>query len=206
MMNLMARILEKLQPYIPLLQTLVWPIFIAMLLIVFHKQAGGIVEAIRTRIERGSSFKAGPFEIGEALKSLEYAQPTQESSQNSNGGKESWKQEREQIYQINKGLFLTHIITPSKVAGQKYDIYIYLIQHKTNTLSEVQFAEFYFGPMWGNKVFKEYPKQGLIGISTSAYGPFLCTCRVHLKDGSVIFLTEYIDFEMAKVIDTQQGR
>ena len=71
-----------------------------------------------------------------------------------------------------------HVLVPSKKPGQKYDVYIYLIKHKTTDMSDIDYAEFFFGHMWGNKVFKESGGNGRIGVSTSAYGPFLCICRV----------------------------
>ena len=58
------------------------------------------------------------------------------------------------------------------------------------------YAEFFLGHMWGNRVFRETPHDGMIGMSTYAYSPFLCICRVHLRDGSVVKLDRYIDFEM----------
>ena len=204
-MHFLTKVLEALRPYIPLFQSLVWPVFIALLLLVFRRQAGAIVRAIRQRIERGSSVKAGPFEIGEDLKQLEYAQPTQKrASAAMDTITQDWDQERITIYEKHRGLFLTHVIAQSIRPKQKYDIYIYLIKHKTTDLSDVEFAEFFFGHMWGSKVFKEYHKKGVIGISTSAYGPFLCTCRVHMKDETVTFLSRYIDFEMGRMISTQQ--
>ncbi len=205
MIHFIVKVLEKLQPYIPLFQSLVWPLFIALLLLIFRKQVGEIVKAIHHRIEKGSSVKAGPFEIGEDLKNLEYAQPVNKTPQlNKDASAQDWDQERNKIYEKNRGLFLTHVIAPSGKPNQKYDIYIYLIKHKTTDLSDVEFAEFFFGHMWGSKVYKEYPKRGIIGISTSAYGPFLCTCRVHMKDKSAISLSRYIDFEMEKLIEAQQ--
>ncbi len=108
--------------------------------------------------------------------------------------------ERNGVYKRNAGLFLTHILVPSEKPDQKYDIYIYLIRHKTVDFSDVQKAEFFFGHMWGNEVFCKKPKDGRLGISTSAYGPFLCTCRVHLKGGEIIHLHRYIDFEMERIM------
>ena len=106
MIHFIMMVLEKLQPYIPLFQSLVWPIFIALLLLVFRKQAGAIVKAIRHRIERGSSVKAGPFEIGEDLKQLEYAQPTQKHAPMAMDTiTQDWDQERNAIYEKNHGLF-----------------------------------------------------------------------------------------------------
>lgn len=111
---------------------------------------------------------------------------------------------RKSIYENNKGIFLTHLIYPSKKAGQCFDIYIYLIRHKLDNFSDVEKAEFFFGHMWGNKVFTKKPKNGIIGISTSAYAPFLCTCCVKFKNGEEIQIERYIDFEFSKVYEKLQ--
>lgn len=205
MIHFISKVVEKLQPYIPLFQSLIWPLFIAVLLLAYRKQLIGIVEAITRRVEKGSSVKAGPFEIGEAFKQLGYAQPTQAKDEATlDKTAQNWAQERNDIYKKNNGIFLTHVLTPSQSSGQKFDIYIYLIKHKTTDLSDVEFAEFFFGHKWGNEVFKEYQKSGIIGVSTSAYGPFLCTCRVHMRDGTEIYLNRYIDFEMGQMINAQK--
>jgi len=192
-----ARAFELLGPYVPLLQTLLWVALIVAGAIVFRKQAIHICEGIRRRIETGSSFKAGPVELGSDIKSLAYA-PQNDISDTSSPEESGWATERTEIYQNNRGMFLTHIISPSDIPGQKYDVFIYLIRHKTTDFVDVEKAEFFFGHMWGNRVFEEPEKNGMIGVSTSAYGPFLCTCRVHFKDGSHIKLNRYIDFEMER--------
>ena len=56
-------------------------------------------------------------------------------------------------------------------------------------------AEFFLGPYWGNKIFPAVEQNGFIGISTSAYGTFLCVCRVSFTDNTHIYLSRYIDFE-----------
>jgi hypothetical protein len=88
---------------------------------------------------------------------------------------------------------------------QKFDIAIYLLSHQPETsdsynLRDVDHVEFFFGPKWGNKIFDITNNGGLIGISISAYGPFLCTCRVTFKDKKQICLSRYIDFEMESVL------
>jgi len=200
MIHFISKVFKNLQPYIPLFQSLVWPIFITILIVVLRKQVGATIKSIQQRIEKGSSVKAGPFEIGEDLKKLDYAQPKATTSIKTNKTTQDWDQERSKIYKDNHGLFLTHIITKSRDPEQKYDIYIYLIKHKSTDLSDIDFAEFFFGHMWGSQIFREFPKNGIVGISTSAYGPFLCTCRIHLRDNKVLFLSRYIDFEMEKLL------
>jgi hypothetical protein len=39
-----------------------------------------------------------------------------------------------------------------------------------------------------------------MGVRLSAYGPFLCICRVTFDDGERVVLYRYIDFEMGEVI------
>jgi hypothetical protein len=44
-----------------------------------------------------------------------------------------------------------------------------------------------------------------IGLATSAYGPTLCVCRVHFRDGQMAILSRYPDFEMAPAIADQRN-
>ena len=150
------------------------------------------------RIERGSSFKAGPIELGEDLKALEHVSQSDVPSSNDSS---EWSKERDGIYQKTRGIFLAHVIEPSREKGQLYDVFIYLIGHKSRTLEDVESAEFFLGSYWGNEIFRETRKNGLLGMSTSAYGPFLCLCRVTLKDGSQFQLHRYIDFEMGRLFN-----
>lgn len=45
-------------------------------------------------------------------------------------------------------------------------------------------------------MFPAVAENGFIGISTAAYGTFLCVCRVNFTDGTHLYLERYIDFEM----------
>lgn len=210
----------------PLLQTLSWIFLIVYGAKKFSGQLIGLVAAIESRIKTGSSFKAGPVQLGEDLKVLAKL-PSEGERQASDdkghlfrdefkGLKEtssfdpadssaavdsSWTAQRESIYAQNQKLFLTHVIIPSKERGQKYDIFIYLIRHKSKRFDDVEYAEFFLGKYWGNQIYKETLKDGLVGVKTAAFGSFLCTCRVKMTDGSFVLLHRYIDFEMGRVYD-----
>lgn len=106
-----------------------------------------------------------------------------------------WNARRNSVYDTNRGIFITHIIRPSKKPGQQFDVFIYLIRHQSTDFSDVRVAEFFLGPFWENKVFPAVEHDGFIGISTAAYGTFLCICRVAFSDGGHVFLERYIDFE-----------
>lgn len=169
--DIITKALILLAPYVPLFQTILWILLIAILAIIFHKQCIQILKSILNRIEKGSSIKVGPVELRSDLKSLDYASP-EDSDEVYEVEENDLNVERTAIYQKNKGIFLTHIISHSNNPNQKFDIFIYLIRHKTSDFTDIERAEFFFGHMWGNRVFEEYEKNGIIGVSTSAYGPF----------------------------------
>ena len=111
---------------------------------------------------------------------------------------DEWNAYRDDIYKENRGVFLAHIIKPSSMSGQKFDIAIYLIKHRSNDLSDIDKAEFFFGRHWHNRIYQVKNEGGYIGLLVSAYGEFLCTCCITFSDGYQVYLHRYIDFEMEK--------
>ena len=57
--------------WVTFFQTLLWVLLITGVLWKFHAQAVALLGAIKTRIEKGSSVKAGPFELGQDLRPQE---------------------------------------------------------------------------------------------------------------------------------------
>ncbi len=114
---------------------------------------------------------------------------------------EDWRNYRQASKRRSRNVFLAHVIKPSVKAGQTYDIFIFLVRPKSFSLDDVEHAEFFFGRFWGNRVFTVPNEGGKIGISTSAYGPFLAACRVTFKDGYWVTLERFIDFEMGRVFE-----
>ena len=213
--------------FVPFLQTLAWIGFIVYAARKFAAQITSLIVAVEVRIRSGSSLKIGPVELGQDLEALEKLPSASEGSEDAerfsslrtdfksistNTSKLSedqkvvedgeFSKERDGIYESNQGLFLTHVIAPSNEQGQKYDIYIYLLRHKSKLFDDIEYADFFLGKYWQNRIFRETVKDGLIGISTAAYGPFLCTCTVKMQDGTEVKLHRYVDFEMGRAFAT----
>jgi hypothetical protein len=109
--------------------------------------------------------------------------------------------ERERIYTDSRLMVLVHEVTPSSKPGFKYDITIYAKRHGINDdISDVISAEFFFGKSFGTQTFTGQRKGNVIGISTSAYGTFLCTCWITFSDGKTASIYRYIDFEMGDLV------
>jgi hypothetical protein len=178
------------------LQTILWILFISAILIIYREKIKVLLEIIVYRVREGCFIKIGPIIIGKGLNFLPSLNNMQSDIKVSidDGQREVL---RRQKYGDNKGLFIAHILRPSAIE-RYWNIYIYLIRHKSKSFSDIKYVEFFFGHKWGNKIYtiENKNKNKLIGIITSAYGPFLCSCRVQFKDGSKYDLYKYIDFEM----------
>jgi hypothetical protein len=77
------------------------------------------------RVEQGSPLKAGPVELGQDLRQLQYVEPSRpstgtESGPGSSSAQSSWADKRHKIYQDTRGVFLVHVIQPSDEPGQLY--------------------------------------------------------------------------------------
>ena len=116
---------------------------------------------------------------------------------------EEWNQYRNGVYENHRDVFLVHSLTPSQIPGQLFDVFIYRARHPSgrysSDLSDVDHAEFYLGPYWNDQVFRVQNQGGHIGILTSAYGTFLCACRIFFQDVHQVMTSRYSDFESASV-------
>jgi hypothetical protein len=121
------------------------------------------------------------------------------------GTAKPWTQQRYERYRARRFTELVHTLEPSDDPGQVFDIMLYLYRHRPDNagspfgLTDVAKAEFYLGPAWNDKVFTCHNdgSGGYIGIKVSAYGTFMCLCRVTFTDGETVVLDRYIDFESA---------
>ena len=157
-----------------------------------YKQEKHFIEALKPELEMLQFAEPGP--------------PSKKEEESTVIGEHNLKtpaeraKQRNEIYSQNRGYFLVHVIEPSNDEGQKYDIFIYLIRHKSKDYSDIASTDFFFGHYWGNKLFPGNKMGKLIGIKTAAYGPFLCTCLITFIDGGTVLLNRYIDFEMGHLI------
>lgn len=108
--------------------------------------------------------------------------------------------ERNKIYADTKGVFLAHLLERSQVNERDYNVFIYLVRHKIDGFADIVDTEFFFGRFWGNKIYKGTVSGNKIGVKTTAYGPFLCTCRITFNDGEKITIHRYIDLEMGGLL------
>jgi hypothetical protein len=193
-----------MKDYVPLLQTLAWVLLIAVVLVAFRREFRNFAESIRHRVDSGSPFELGVGQVASVklgeLQQLRRVEPTEPGRQlpdpTAEAAVEHWSRMRDEIKNQSREVYLAHIIKPSAIPGQRYDVYVFLLGSKDADLSKVERAQFFLGRHWGNRIFDVPNQGGSIGLSTSAYGPVLCLCRIRFQDGHEAMVSRYLDFEM----------
>jgi hypothetical protein len=205
---------------VPLAQSLAWVGFGWLLVSHFGKELKEMISSLAVLVSKGDHLKVGPVELGLSaerlaeLRKLPAVPPPTETAAPvaiapeivGNLPKnpmtlEEWTAYREGIYRGAKGFFLAHTLIPSNVKGQTYDVFITVNKYASRrfasiSISDIEFAEFFLGRHWGNRIFCEKPSNDLLGIQTSAYGGFLCVCKLTLRSKEIIMLSRDIDFHM----------
>lgn len=201
-----------IETVVTLIGALSWPLVVVFVVYYFGEPLKGVIKHVAE-----FSFKASPtgLEASAKIQELQENLPSVDANATSDARVKVTEAEsttepstkgridhRHEIEERNREVYLVHVIEPSKRPGQKFDVFIYLTRHRSDDLSDVRYAEFFLGRHWANKVYRVENTGSLVGISISAYGPVLCTCRVVFEDGYETFLDRYVDFEMADVFET----
>lgn len=182
------------------LSSILWFILVLVALLLFKQTIRELFNILVWRVKTGSALKIASFEIGAGQYYVSRGADEKNSSLMIRKDEDKSRHtEREKYSEPNRNIYLVHRIAPSKQPNQLYDIKIYLLPHKDATLSNVQKVEYYFGRYWNSNIFTSIDRANGFPISTSAFGPFVCTAKVYFTDGHECMLWRYIDFEMGAV-------
>jgi hypothetical protein len=182
------------------LPTILWVALLLVALFVFRKEAESLLQNFSWRLRTGAGLKVFSIELGQTYASpsinTDKRETTLKHQADQNG--ERWNQ-REQYYRPNRNILIVHRLAPSSLSGMLYDIQIYAVPHKDATLACLNKVEYYFGKYWGNQIFTSIDRARGFEITTSAYGAFMCTAKLHFSDGEDVIINRYIDFEMGTI-------
>jgi hypothetical protein len=94
-------------------------------------------------------------------------------------------------YSRTKHYMLSHTYTSSRVLGQAYEVYLFVVRHNradrnppSRELSEIKKAVFFLGPSWGNEEFPVEGTDNVFSVRVNAWGTFFAACRIEFKDGT----------------------
>jgi pYEATS domain-containing protein involved in immunity len=184
-----------------LLELAFWIVLAVIVLSLLRPRLLNLFDELIGRIRRGAALKIFDIELGAIRVSPDIPAFSPLIIEDEDDG--TWENSREAIYKQQRLVFIAHRLFPSQIAGQLYDILIYLVPHEDRggTLKAISEVSYYLGSAW-EKVFTSTDSGNRFGIVVSAYGKgFLCCARVKYHDGTSVDSWRYIDFEMGPLGD-----
>lgn len=199
-----------MKDWIPLLQSLVWPIFIAILVVRFRRQFEEILNSVKKRIEEGSSVGVGPggITLGSAPQLPDDPEPEEmiddgedETSSPTPAKKEMSFSDVSREDPVEK-LQLTHTSRYLKMKNGRayYRIIVSLSPYQTDVLADVEKVIYFLHKTFRNPVREVTSRETNFELRTAAWGEFTIRAEVYLKDRTEpIRLSRYLDIQARKV-------
>lgn len=193
------------------LSSLAWPVGIGVVAFAFRDKIFAACDELIGKLRAAKEIKIGSLEL-----KGEYFAPKGHTKIAGNDraqvdAKSGDLEARESIYKSSRYLMLAHKIRPATIAGQKFDISIFLVRKmrsnvSTADFSEIESVEYYLGNFFGegkfgSKFVVRDPQNGF-AMKTSAYGPPLCVATINFRDGQKAIVSRFLDFEMGDVFLT----
>lgn len=192
--------------WIPLLQTLIWPVFIGILILSFRGWFRDLLDVIKRRVESGSELSVGPagISLGSAPK-LE--KPEEESmpapevfERYAVANRKIPAEEKEPALELSKLFRILHTATinpnMTKQQGQPYyTIQAWLEADAPDLMARVSKVVYHLHPTFPNPEREITDRDSNFAMTTYGWGQFNLTADVHFTDGSEpLKLFRYINF------------
>ena len=198
-----------MKDWIPFLQSLVWPVFIAILIYKFRSRFEEILVSIKKRIEEGSAVGVGPsgFTLGSAPQLPDDPDPEEmiDDGEDLETTPELIEKEKAFEEELSKNpvgrLQLTHTSRYLEIKNGRdyYRIIVSLDPYKTEALSNVEKVVYFLHKTFTNPV-REVTNRGTnFELRTAAWGEFTIRAEVYLKSQSEpLRLSRYLDIQARK--------
>jgi hypothetical protein len=191
--------------WIPFLQSLVWPVFIGLLLFFFRGWFRELLDAIRKRVETGSEMSVGPggFTLGSAPKLEEPKaenNPTPQLVERFVEESRKTAPQREATLDMSKYFQLVHSakLNPGSIDRQGrpfYTIQVRLEADSPDLMQRVLKVVYHLHPTFPNPDREVSDRQSGFELLTAGWGQFNLSADVYFDDNSQpLRLFRYINF------------
>lgn len=198
-----------MKEWIPLLQSIVWPVFIAILIYRFRHQFEEILDSIKRRIEEGSSLGVGPggITIGSAPQLPDDPEPEEmiDDGVQEKASPELFAKVKsvEDELSVNPAerLQLTHTSRYLKMKNGRayYRLVVSLSPNQSGLLSNVERVVYFLHKTFKNPVREVTNREDNFELRTAAWGEFTIRAEVYLKGQTdPIRLSRYLDIQAQK--------
>jgi hypothetical protein len=167
--------------FVPLLQSLIWPLFIGVMILFNRESLNKITKALTKRIEEGAALKAAGVEIG-AAPSLP---PVVRS------------EDPRQVDELPHDLYMVHVAwrdagldTPDH---EYYRLRIFLDADVPDRIGDIVEVVYRLHPTFKEPVRRVIDRHGNFELRTIAWGEFNMTAEIMFQDGGRLVVERYIN-------------
>ena len=176
-----------MKEWIPLLQTLVWPVFVAALLFWGRSAVRTLIEAAGDRIRKGAPVELGPsgLKLGGIQSPLPAPQVERDTRKKDD---------------LPHDIYITHWAwrdsTWDNAGKPYYRLRIALDADDVNTLQDVDYVIYHLHPTFRDPDRKVTDRTSGFAFQTAAWGEFNMTADIHFKVARAPLTVErYINFQ-----------
>jgi hypothetical protein len=185
--------------WIPLCQSLVWPIFIGIVILCFRKRISSLLHTIVDRVEKGDSLQLGSGGISIQRKEL-LKLPAQEKPDE---GKKVATKDSDilasdiPVHLLNS-MYIIHQISSPRVDNDGLErrvVRVYLDADNEDFLDRVERVEYHLHPTFPHPIRVMTNREKNFELLTRAWGQFNLSANVYVKGHKKpIILMRYINF------------
>lgn len=188
-----------MKDWVPLFQSLVWPVFVGIILIFAKTPFLGLLDVIQKRIIAGADFEAGPtgIKIGQAPK-LADVEPTKPGNVADHKKSIRATSENGPLEPVEASdIYLVHTARRDAKLDRGgrayYRVRLYLDADHEETLDRVTEVTYYLHPTFKDPVRVVRNRDTSFEIRTVLWGEFNVAANVHFKNGTNRELERYIN-------------
>lgn len=175
-----------MKDWVPFLQSLVWPIFVAALLLIFRRSVRQFLETIQRKIEAGAQVGVGLFTLGGTAPVLKSDETAKVSSIGLDRGYLS-----EAIYVVHAARF-ARIIEEGK---KDYEISVWVFSRSQEIQDRIERVEYRLHSTYKRRIRDSKDKEKNFELVLLAWGQFNLKVQVYLSgESQPVVLWRFLNF------------
>ena len=181
--------METLKVIIPLIQSLVWPIFIAILLFIFKDQVKALIEILVARIESGDKIKLCSLEMERPDKLILNEEPIPID-------------EKSQDYPLHykNSVYLWHTVSSTKLdihdLTERKQVQVIVDADSDEIISNIEKVIYHLHPSFKNNIKEITDREKDFMIQFRAWGSFNLKAEIYFKGfNDPLILYRYINLQ-----------
>lgn len=178
-----------MKEWIPFFQALVWPVFLAALLLIFRRKVLDVIGAVKGRIEAGAEMGVGPsgFTLGSAPV-LKTETKTKGNIKRSQGGDRDYQSGV--LYMVHSARFAKKV-----PEGRDYEITVRIYAENSEIEERIERVEYHLHRSYKRRIRESIDRNKDFELILYAWGQFNLKAHVYLSgESKPIVLWRFLNF------------